>query len=54
MSMQITAWNLKLDECNHNIFAEVELVTKCHRLKMVAENGKKRVTAMMNDTEASV
>ncbi len=50
MSTQITAWNIKLDEHIQNIFAEGESVTKCHRLKMGAEDGKMRVTALLNDT----
>lgn len=31
-----------------------ETVTKCNRLKLVAEDGKKHVTALLNNTEVNI
>ena len=57
MSTQITAWNLKLAECNH---VEKPLLSHLDRpgwdiiaLMQDLLTGKKRVTPLLNDTEVT-
>jgi len=53
MTQDKTPPHINLDERNQNNLAKGKSVTKCNRLKMVAEDGKMRVTALLNDTEVA-